>query len=146
MRIRATLPAMVAAGFFVLLGGCSISREGLDTHDDAESQQFSDNYEEIFRRLSVMGEKCYPRGQDRGNAGNRLSGAIESEGELHKDRGSADFRLAVSSLSVRTNYFLSARIEKAGSGSRVTTKVNNPLLASGLSKILFRWAGGDQSC
>ena len=52
----------------------------------------------------------------------------------------------ISSWSVRTNYFLSARIEKAGSGSRVTTKVNNPLLAGGLSKITFRWADGDQNC
>lgn len=146
MGIKTALPATIAIASVVLLGGCSLSREGLESHDDAESQTFSQSYEEIYQRLSVMGEKCYPRGHDQGNAGNRLAGSIESEGELHKDRGFADFRLVTSSWSVRTNYFLTARIEKAGSGSRVTTKVNNPLIAGGLSKIIFRWAGGDQSC
>ena len=146
MGMKAVLPAMIAVGSVMLLAGCSLSREGLESHDDAASQMFSESYEEIYQRLSVMGEKCYPRGHDQGNAGNRLAGSIESEGELHKDRGFADFRLVTSSWSVRTNYFLSAKIENAGSGSRVTTKANNPLIAGGLSKIIFRWAGGDQNC
>jgi hypothetical protein len=144
MGIKARLPATVAFGACVLLTGCSLSQQGLDSHDDAESQLFPESYEAIYQRLSMMGEKCCPRGQ--GNAGNRLAASIESEGELHRDRGSAEFRLVTSSLSVRTNYFLSARIEKAGSGSRVTTKVSNPVTAAGLSKLIFRWAGGDQSC
>ena len=89
------------------------------------------------QRLSNTGERCYPRGHDGGNAGNRLAGSIESQGEIHRESGFADFRLVTSTQGVKT---------KAGSGSRITTKVSNPITGSGLSKIIFRWASGDTTC
>ena len=100
----------------------------------------------VYQRLSNTGERCYPRGHDGGNAGNRLAGSIESQGEIHRESGFADFRLVTSTQGIKTNYFLLARIEKAGLGSRITTKVSNPITGSGLSKIIFRWASGDPAC
>ena len=146
MGIKAALSATVAIASFVLLIGCSLSPQSLDSQSDAESRNFPESYEVIYQRLSSMGERCYPRGMDGGNAGNRFAGSIESQGEMHKESGFAEFRLLTSSLGIKTNFFLSAKIEKTRTGSRVTTKVNNPMISSGLSKIIFRWAEGDQNC
>jgi len=146
MEIRAVLAATIVIVSSALLAGCALSTQSLESEPNAESQNFPDNYEVVYQRLSTTGERCYPRGHDGGNAGNRLAGSIESQGEIHRESGFADFRLVTSSLGVKTNYFLLARIEKAGSGSRVTTKVSNPITGSGLSKIIFRWASGDPTC
>jgi hypothetical protein len=94
-----------------------------------------------YQRLTTIGERCYPRGRDGGNPGNRLEGSIESQGEMHSETNFADFRLVTSSLGIKTICLLSAKIEKMGSRSCVTTKANNPLISSGLSKIIFRWPG-----
>ncbi|UFZ01717.1 hypothetical protein LQG66_20575 [Bradyrhizobium ontarionense] len=142
MGIKAALPAVVMAAM-VFLGGCAASPEGLNSRDDADSRTFSENYEEIFRRLSETGKRCYPPGQD---VVNPTHGQIESEGELHRDRGFAEFRLVAGSYGIRMNYFVAARIEKSGSGSRVTIKVSNPMGAGPLSSRIYRWAGGDSSC
>lgn len=148
MRVgfKAALGATIAIGSSALLAGCALSTQSLESESSAASQNFPDNYEVIYQRLSTTGERCYPRGNDGGNAGNRLAGSIESQGEIHRESGFADFRLVTSSLGVKTNYFLLARIEKVGSGSRVTTKVSNPITGPGLSKIIFRWANGDPTC
>lgn len=132
--------------FFTLITGCTLSPQTLEERPDAESQSFPESYEVIYQRLSTMGEHCYPRGMDAGNPNNRIAGSIESQGEIHREGGFANFRLVTSALGLKTNYFLSAKIEKIGTGSRVTTKVINPLGASALSKIIFRWAAGDQNC
>jgi len=146
MGFKAALPATIAIACFTLLTGCSLTPQSLESHPDAESQNFPESYEVIYQRLTTIGERCYPRGRDGGNAANRFAGSIESQGEIHRESGFADFRLVTSSLGIKTNYFLSAKIEKMGAGSRVTTKTNNGMISSGLSKIIFRWAGGDQNC
>jgi hypothetical protein len=146
MEIKAALSAAIAIAAFTLLIGCSSTQKSLESEPGAESQNFPEGYDVIYQRLAAMGERCYPRGRDRGYAGNLLAGAIESQGEVHKESGIADFRLVTSTWDIKTNYFLAAKIEKMGSGSRVTTKVNNPMISSGLSKIIFRWAAGDQNC
>lgn len=141
MGIKAALPAMAIA--VLVLGGCAASPEGLKSRDVADSRTFSENYEEIFRRLMETGRQCYPPGQDRINP---THGQIEYEGEIHRDRGFAEFRLVAGSYGIKMNYFVAARIEKSGSGSRVTIKVSNPLGAGPLSSRIYRWAGRDSSC
>jgi hypothetical protein len=141
MEIKAALSAAIAIAAITLLIGCSATQKSLESEPDAESQNFPEAYDVIYQRLAAMGEQCYPRGRDR-----LPIGAAESEGEIHKENGFAEFRLVMSSLDFKTNYFLAAKIEKMGSGSRVTTKVNNPMIGSRLSKIIFRWAAGDKNC
>ena len=146
MGIKTVRTATIAIVSSTLLTGCALSTQSLESEPIAESQNFPDSYEVVYQRLSNTGERCYPRGHDGGNAGNRLAGSIESQGEIHRESGFADFRLVTSTQGIKTNYFLLARIEKAGSGSRITTKVSNPITGSGLSKIIFRWASGDPAC
>ncbi|MGJ4950946.1 hypothetical protein [Bradyrhizobium sp. HKCCYLS20291] len=122
MGIKAALPAAAIA--VLVVGGCSMSPEGLNSRDVADSRSFSESYEEIFRRLNETGKRCYPPGQ---HVSNPTHGQIESEGELHRDRGFAEFRLVAGSYGIKMNYFVAARIEKSGSGSRVTIRVANPM-------------------
>ncbi|WP_315734901.1 MULTISPECIES: hypothetical protein [unclassified Bradyrhizobium] len=128
-----------------LLGGCATSPEGLNSRDVADSRSFSESYEEIYRRLIETGKRCNPP-VPVFSPGNPAQGQIEAEGELHRDRGFAEFRLVAGSYGIRMNYFVAARIEKSGSGSRVTIKVSNPMGAGPLSSRIYRWAGGDSSC
>ncbi|MGJ5033448.1 MULTISPECIES: hypothetical protein [unclassified Bradyrhizobium] len=146
MEMKFALRAALMGAAMALLGGCAMSPEGLNSRDVADSKSFSESYEEIFRRLSETGKRCYPPVRVFGNPGNPGGGQIESEGELHRDRGFAEFRLVAGSYGVRMNYFVAARIEKSGSGSRVTIKVSNPMGAGPLSDRIYRWAGGDSSC
>ncbi|WP_315715413.1 MULTISPECIES: hypothetical protein [unclassified Bradyrhizobium] len=146
MEMKFALRAALTGAAIALLGGCAMSPEGLNSRDVADSKSFSESYEEIYRRLSETGKRCYPPVRVFGNPGNPGGGQIESEGELHRDRGFAEFRLVAGSYGVRMNYFVSARIEKSGSGSRVTIKVSNPMGAGPLSARIYRWAGGDSSC
>jgi hypothetical protein len=137
--VRTAILITFLAVFLAVLGGCSMTAESLQSNPDAESQTFPDSYEEISRRLTSMADRCYRQHITPGSS-------IDFEGEMHRDRGVADFRLVAGSLGVASNYFISARIEKIASGSRVTTKTNNSLISGRLSKIIFRWAGGDQDC
>jgi hypothetical protein len=116
-----------------------MTAESLQSQPDSESQIFPDNYDEIYQRLNSMAYRCLSQHNLNGSS-------VDFEGEMHKDRGYADFRLVAGSLGMKLNYFVSAKIEKIASGSRVTTKTSNPLTSTGLSKIIFRWAGGDQKC
>ncbi|WP_257170186.1 hypothetical protein [Bradyrhizobium sp. SRS-191] len=146
MGMNFALRAAAAAAVMALLGGCAASPEGLNSRDVADSRSFSESYEEIYRRLMDAGKSCNPPVQVFGNPGNPGGGQIEAEGELHRDRGFAEFRLVAGSYGIRMNYFVAARIEKSGSGSRVTIKVSNPMGAGPLSSRIYRWASGDSSC
>ncbi|XUM24051.1 hypothetical protein ACRAVF_12960 [Bradyrhizobium oligotrophicum S58] len=141
MGIKAALPAAAIA--VLMAGGCAMSPEGLNSRDVADSRSFSESYEEIYRRLIETGKRCNPPVRVFGNPANPGGGQIEAEGELHRDRGFAEFRLVAGSYGVRMNYFVAARIEKSGSGSRVTIKVSNPMGAGPLSSRIYRWASGD---
>jgi len=145
MRINVAWRAALTVAGMVMLGGCAMSPEGLNSRDDADSRTFSENYEEIFRRLMETGKRCNPP-VPVFSPGNPAQGQIEAEGELHRDRGFAEFRLVAGSYGIRMNYFVAARIEKSGSGSRVTIKVSNPMGAGPLSSRIYRWASGDSSC
>jgi hypothetical protein len=67
------------------------------------------------------------------------------EADLHQELGFGEVRFVAAGIFY-SNYFVSAKIEKSGNGSRVSVKVNNPLIGERLSNMVFRWAGGDQKC
>lgn len=139
MGAKATLLARLAVTLPVLLAGCSITPELLQSQADAASQNYIENYEAVYRRVASMARRCLiPK--------DLVISSFEVEAELHKELGFADVRLVVISVGIPTNYFLSARIEKLSTGSRVSVKTNNALVSERLSKMVFRWAGGDDKC
>ena len=67
------------------------------------------------------------------------------ESDLHQDLGFGEVRFVAAGV-LYANYYASAKIEKSGNGSRVSVKVNNPLIGERLNNMIFRWAGGDPTC
>lgn len=125
-----------AVALLVLLAGCSTTPESLEAKSDAVSQNYSDSYKEIYRRLAGTAKRCVT------GHSNVLS--MEVEADLHEELGFGQVRFVA--IGAYSNYFLSAKVEKMGSGSRVSVKANNPIISDRLNKMVFRWAGGDQEC
>jgi hypothetical protein len=133
MRLAAGL--MLSAA---ILTGCSATPESLQSEPEVDSKTFAASYDVVFNRVLSAATACF-------TVHNSPGSYMVPSGELHRDRAYADFRLAAGSVGFE-NYFLSAKIEQSGSGSRVTTKANNPLIARGLSSMLMGWAGGGTIC
>ena len=140
MGAKAALTAgSTAVALLILLAGCSSTPEALEAESDAASQNYADNYEEIYRRLAGTARRCL-------TGHNTIASSIEVEADLQKELGFGDVRLVSIGGRMISNYFVSAKIEKMGRGSRVSVKTNNPIISERLSKMVFRWAGGDQEC
>lgn len=137
MRFKMRLAAGLSLSAAVL-AGCSATPESLQSEPDVESQTFATNYDVVYQRIFSAANTCFTPHNSPGSY-------MVPSGEIHRDRGYAVFRLASGSVGIE-NYFLSAKIEQSGSGSRVTTKANNPLIARRLSSMLMGWAAGGTSC
>ncbi|MBR1228504.1 MULTISPECIES: hypothetical protein [unclassified Bradyrhizobium] len=138
MGTKAALTAgTTAVALLLLLAGCSATPESLESKSDNVSQNYADNYEEVYRRLTSTARRCVTGGTN--------AARNEVVSNLHQELGFAVVRFVVIGVFA-DNYFLSAKIEKMGSGSRVSVKTNNPIISDRLNKKVFRWAGGDQEC
>jgi hypothetical protein len=78
-----------------------------------------------------------------GNVGAYASMAVDTD--LFPDLGYGEIRTSLINWGAR-NYYLSIKIEKAGTGSRMTTKSGNTLGAERMVQSAQRWASGDQGC
>jgi hypothetical protein len=144
MGLKAALiKAVTAVALLALLAGCSATPQALEAGSATASQSYAANYLEVHQRLSGTARRCLTSNGAR--LGSIDLGSIEVEADLHQERSFGEVRFVVAG-TLSTNYFLSARIEKSGNGSRVSVKVNNPLIGERLSNMVFRWAGGDQNC
>lgn len=138
MGARASLTAgWTAAALLVLLSGCSLTPQTLEATSDTASQNYADDYREIYRRLTGTARRCLERRD-------APAFSVEVEADLHEELGFGIVRFVAG--IVKLNYFVSTKIEKMGPGSRVSVKANNPMISERLSKMVFRWAGGDQEC
>ena len=138
MGTKAALTAgTTAVALLVLLAGCAATPESLEFKSDDVSQNYADNYEEVYRRLTSTARRCV--------TGGIIAARNVVVSNLHNELGFAVVRFVVIGI-FSDNYYLSAKIEKMGSGSRVSVKTKNPIISVRLNKMVFRWAGGDQQC
>jgi hypothetical protein len=119
-----------AVALLVLLAGCATTPEALEAKSDAVVENYANNYEEIYQRVAATARRCF--------AGPSTPAATMAvEADLHKERGFGEVRLVVRGI-LHSNYAASVKIERVGSGSRVSLRSYYP----GYSKMIFRWAGG----
>lgn len=137
MGAKEAVAACLAVVLLLPLAGCSSTPEALESSSDARARVYPENYLETYKRLVENGRRCTTGGDTRA-----LSMRLEAD--LHQDLGFAEVRFVAANILV-SNYYAGAKIEKSGNGSRVSVKVNNPLIGEKLSSI-FRWAGGDPDC
>jgi hypothetical protein len=130
----------LAATFALLLSvaGCSTTPADLEAKVSPIVQAYPDNYQEVYRRASSTAKRCIAR-----NVGSYASMAVDSD--LYSDLGYGEITVSLINWGVR-NYYFSARIERVGTGSRMTIRSGNTLAAETNTNAMLRWASGDQSC
>ncbi|MBR1362910.1 hypothetical protein [Bradyrhizobium ottawaense] len=120
------------------LGACSSTPADLEAKTAPVVQTYSENYQEIYRRVSTTAKRCFA-----GNVGAYASFAVDSE--LYSELGYGETTLSLINLGTR-NYYLSVRIEKQPAGSKLTVRSGNTLASERYKTLILGWAGGDQNC
>ena len=67
------------------------------------------------------------------------------DAQLYSDLGFGEMTQSMQSIYGR-NYYLKIKIEKAGSGSKMTVSAGNTLVNNSTVANVFAWADGKTSC
>lgn len=134
---RAALCAALSVCAFSL-AACSSTPADLEAKAAPIVQRYSENYQEIYRRVSTTAKRCFA-----GNIGAYASFAVDSE--LYSELGYGEVTLSLINLGTR-NYYLSARVDKEPTGSKLTVRSGNTLASERYKALILGWAGGDQNC
>ncbi|SOC45730.1 hypothetical protein SAMN05892877_117119 [Rhizobium subbaraonis] len=122
------------------LAGCSSTPEALEQSKSADRTEkvFSENYQEVYRRLVRTARLC-----SGGNSGRFTS--FELDTELYSELGYGEVTLSLQNMGTR-NYYWKAKVEKAGSGSRLSVVSGNTLAQDSMLKTVVGWAEGNEKC
>lgn len=135
MRGIHLVAASVAA---FVIGGCSSKPTDLSAKTPAQVHTYTENYQEIYRRVSSTAKRCQ-------SGGVGVSSSFVVDSELYPDLGYGEASFSLVSLGVR-NYYWTAKIEKDGTGAKMTVNSGNTLSSGQMLKLLPRWAAGDEKC
>lgn len=131
--------SMGVALLCVALASCSSTPAQLEQKAEATVRTFTENYQEIYRRVSSSARRCMA-----GNINAYASYAVDSD--LFPDLGYGETTFSLINLGVR-NYYLSAKVQRAGSGASLTIRAGNTVDGGTvLTEKVLRWAGGDEAC
>jgi hypothetical protein len=122
----------------LLLCACSSTPAELESKTTPTVQTYSENYQEIYRRVSTTAKRCFTV-----NMGAYASMAVDSD--LYSELGYGETTLSLINMGVR-NYYLSVRIEKDHAGSKLTVRSGNSLGSERWKGLVLAWAKGDQNC
>jgi hypothetical protein len=121
-----------------LLGACSTTPADLETKTEAATHVYAENYQEIYRRVSTVAKRCVA-----GNIGAHASMAVDAD--FYPELGYGDITMSLINWGAR-NYYWSAKIEKNGTGSKMTVHSGNTLASESAKSTIVRWADGDTAC
>jgi hypothetical protein len=129
--------------FFMLIGltvftGCSSTPADLEAKTTPVTQNYPENYQEIYRRVAGTAKRCFTT-----SMGAYASMAVDSE--IYSELGYGEISLSLINMGTR-NYYLMVRVEKQLPGSRLTVRSGNTLASERYKDLVLRWAGGDQNC
>lgn len=134
------LKQLIALSVALIAAGCSSTSADLEkkTAATAKVQTFSENYQEIYRRILTTAKNC--------QAGNVSAYAsYDVEGQLYNELGYGEITLSLTNVGTK-NYFWKAKVEKQDVGARLTVNAGNSLNAGQMSNNVLRWAAGDTGC
>lgn len=130
--------AVALAPIAALLVGCSTTPADLEAKSTPTIIAFTENYQEIYRRTSGLAKRCIAS-----SMGPYASMAVDAD--LFPDLGYGEITVSLINWGVR-NYYVSSRIEKTPTGSKLIVRAGNTLGAEQMVQRMQRWAGGDQEC
>ena len=101
-------------------------------------QTYAEDYQGLFQRVSTTAKRCFAS-----KTGLYRFGAVDAD--LYSDIGYGQLTLAVNS-SGSDNYYVSVRIEKQPTGSKLTMISDNMGASQRYRELVSGWANGDQNC
>lgn len=126
-------------GSAYVLAACSSTPADLEAKSEPTVQGYTENYQEIFRRVSNTAKRCYTA-----NMGAYAS--TTADAQLYPDLGYGEVSVSLINMGTR-NYYFTAKIEKAGTGSKMTLRAGNTLAAPRYLERALSWASGaDETC
>ena len=130
--------AVVVSLFF--LASCVTSTEKLEKSSSTLTAErtYSENYQEIYRRVSGEAKRCMAVNM-------LLYSSMEVDAELYTELGFGEVTWSLINIGVR-NYFMKVKIEKMGTGSKLTIASGNTLNKQGVINRVLLWAGGGKDC
>lgn len=129
--------ALLCAAAGLALAGCSTTPTDLEQKTAPTVLEFKENYQEIYRRVAKQATRCLK--VDVGDGG-----SFEVDTELYNELGYGEVSYSLGSLS--RNYYMSAKIEKVGDGSRLTVHTGNQLASARVRDLVIDWANGSTAC
>ncbi|WFU84382.1 hypothetical protein QA645_17060 [Bradyrhizobium sp. CIAT3101] len=121
-----------------ILSGCSSTPADLEAKAAPVVKTYRENYQEIYRRVSTTAKRCFA-----GNVGAYASFAVDSD--LYSELGYGETTLSMINMGAR-NYYLSVRVEKDPTGSKLTVRSGNTMASDRYKGLILSWADGDQNC
>ena len=101
-------------------------------------QTYAEDYQALFQRLSTTAKRCFAS-----KAGLYRSGAVDAN--LFTEIGYGQLTLSVGGRG-NDNYYVSVRIEKQPSGSKLTMISDNMAASQRYRELVLVWANGDLNC
>lgn len=131
-----TLSALLGCG---LICSCSSTPDALEADKGAAVRTvfLSGNYQEIYRRVYGAASRCM--------VANNSSTRLDVEAQLYSELGFGEITASMASIYGK-GYYLKAKIEKAGNGSKLTAHSTNGLARERTAEKVVAWANGDSSC
>ena len=120
------------------LGGCSSTPNDLEAKADSRSQTYSENYQEIYRRVAGTAKRCMasPMGK---------YAAMAVDTEIYSELGRGEVTVSLINYGVR-NYYMSAKVERLDpKQSKLTVSAGNALGAGRMTNLVFEWASSDKA-
>jgi hypothetical protein len=101
-------------------------------------QTYAEDYQALFQRVSTTAKRCFAS-----KAGLYRSGAVGAD--LYSEIGYGQLTLTVDGTG-NGNFYVSVRIEKQPTGSKLTMISDNMDLSQRYRELVSGWANGDQNC
>jgi len=133
-----TIKYLLAVPLGLALSACSSTPQDLETKSAPTVQTYTENYQGIFRRVSTTAKRC-----EAGNINATASMAVDAQ--LYSELGYGEISRSLINYGAR-NYYWNAKIERSGTGSKMTVTAGNTINNQSMINNVARWAAGDQNC
>jgi hypothetical protein len=130
-RLTRSWFGLVAA---ITLASCSTTLEQPQPTVEAHAE----DYQEIYKRVSTTATRCFAA-----KAGLYVSSSVETN--VFPDLGYGQVTLSTVGRGTK-NYYLSVRIEKEPTGSKLTMISDDTVASRRYRELVTMWATGDQTC
>ena len=135
--MRNTRFAFMAAIVGISIAACSTTPQDLQSKSAPLVVSFPENYQEIYRRIVGEARRCLGRNIERETT-------YEVDTDLYSDLGYGEVSWSLNSLA--RNYYMTAKVERDGTGSRLTVHAGNQAISDSVRQQVVDWARGGTGC